>query len=237
MKSQVDGIKLRVLLVDDELTIAWSIGRYLTRVGFLVSVCGAVSEALDLLKVKTYDVVITDIQMPGKSGLDLIDWIRHNRPGMRIVTITGFGSPALHKVAMEKGSILYLDKPVDVEYLVNVLRNDGNCSTFWGSIGGIDLIDYIQLLLLTRQSFVIDISSKEGIYGKLFVNKGNIEHAICDDLSGENAFYRILDFKGGRFTTFPWSEPIHKTIDITGDILLMEAVRKKDEKKSTNCMD
>ncbi|MBN1656645.1 MAG: response regulator [Deltaproteobacteria bacterium] len=220
----------RVLLVDDELTVAWSIGRYLTRAGFSISACGSVSEALELLNSKSYDVVITDIHMPGTSGLVLIDWIRDNRPNMRVVTITGFGSPALHKIAMEKGSILYLDKPVDVEYLVNVLRNDGNCSTFWGSIGGIDIFDYIQLILMTRQKFIVEIASKEGVYGKVFLNQGDVEHAVCDDITGEEAFYRILGFKGGRFTTIPWLEPVEKTIHLSGDFLMMEAARKKDER-------
>lgn len=221
--------KPRLLLVDDEVHVAWSVGRILTRAGFSVTTCADSEEAINLLQARVYNILVTDIQMPGDDGLKLIDWVRLYRPAIRIVVITGFESPSIRKAALEKGAILFLKKPVDTDLLIDVLRDPDARNTFWGSIEGVDIFDYIQLLLMTRQHYLLEVLSKDGIRGELYLNQGNVEHACCEDLIGEAAFYRILGFEGGRFSTLPWSEPKRKSINVPGNHLILEAARKKDE--------
>lgn len=218
-----------LLLVDDEVHVAWSIGRILTRAGFSVTTCANTEEAISALQARVYDMLVTDIQMPGEDGLKLIDWVRHYRPAIRIAVITGFESPSIRKAAFKKGVTLFFKKPVDTDLLIEVLRDPDNRNRFWGSIEGVDIFDYIQLLLVTRQHYILEVVSKDGTKGELYVNQGNVEHACCEDLIGEAAFYRILGFEGGRFSTLPWSEPKRKSINVPGNHLILEAARKKDE--------
>lgn len=111
-----------VLLADDDPEVAWFLGRSMTRAGFKVTTCGDGVEAIALLENQSFDVLITDIQMPRLNGLALIEWVHDHRPELRIIAITGFGSSTVKEVSLSKGASLYLEKPVDPRLLIDVLR-------------------------------------------------------------------------------------------------------------------
>ncbi len=83
--------------------------------------------------------------------------------------------------------------------------------------------------MLTGRRAVVEVVSKSGIRGLLFMDSGSVRHAICEELTGEKAFYQCLTSSGGSFSNLPWEEPKQITIDKPGDFLLMEAARKRDE--------
>jgi len=222
--------KDRLLLVDDQLEMVWDLGRCLARAGFVVTTCGDASEALPLLEAKTFDILVTDIQMPNLNGLALIEWVRQNRPSIKTVVMTAFGSPSLKEVALRKGAILYLEKPIDPDLLVEVLRASAHSKSFTGAVNEIELVDYVQLMLLTRRQSVLQVTNVSGEEGFLFIDRGNVVHATCGDLVGEGAFYFCLSFEGGSFNTLPWREPDAVTITMRGENLLMESQRLKDER-------
>jgi CheY-like chemotaxis protein len=221
--------KLRVLLADDDPDIAWGLGKYLTRKGCTVTTCGDGAEAIELLEARPFDAVVTDIQMPKVNGLALVDWAHRYRPAMRVIVITGFGSPSIAEVVKRKGAALYLEKPVDPDIVLQVMTNRASRDSFSGVVDQIDLFDYVQLVTVTRRQTVLDVRSMDGKVGKLYVNCGAICHAECDDLMGEAAFFRCLSFEGGTFTSEPWAEPEKVTITRRADHLLLEAARLKDE--------
>jgi DNA-binding NarL/FixJ family response regulator len=221
--------KHTVLLADDDPDLSWAVGKFLTRAGLTVVTCTDGAEAISLIESREFDTLITDIQMPKVNGLALIDWVREHRPNMRVVVMTAFGSPFLRDLALRKGAILYLEKPVDPSILLEVIRSATSNTSFSGSVNEIDLFDYVQLMLLTQRQVVLEVSSRTGDQGMLFIDRGTIRHAVCMGLEGEDAFYRCMGFEGGSFTTLPWREPEKATINVRGDFLLMEAVRKKDE--------
>lgn len=230
----------RMLLVDDDPGVVWGVGRFLTRSGISVTTCGDGQEAIETLQSYDFDVVVTDIQMPRVNGMGLIGWVRQNRPNLLVVVITAYGSPSVRKAALKKGAVLYLEKPVDPELLLELLRSTGPADTFSGTIHNIGLIDYLQLMLISREKTVLDVLANDGAHSLIFIDRGDICHAECGDLEGEQAFYRCLDFGGGTFATKPWKEPVHRTITTRGDFLLMEAARLKDEagrSPEDRCMD
>lgn len=219
----------RVLLVDDDANIAWALGRVLTRKGFQVVTSADGSEAKDLLQQEEFDALVTDIQMPRMNGLALIDWAREHRPHLRVVVITGYGSPTIKELSLRRGAILYLEKPVDPDILVDVLQSTARCDSFTGRIADIDLFDYIQLMLVTRRQVIVEVMSADGRQGRLYIDEGNVTHADCGDLEGESAFHRCLGFAGGSFNTLYWQPPRRVTIEARGEHLLMDAARRKDE--------
>jgi ActR/RegA family two-component response regulator len=221
-----------ILLVDDDHDIMWGVGRCLTRAGFTVTTCADGGEAISLLNAREFDVLITDIRMPTVNGLVLIDWVRQNRPSMRIVVMTGFGSPAIRHLSLGKGAMLYLEKPVDPDLLIDALSSYEDKSAFAGSIDQIDILDYLQLMILTGRQVVLDVRATDGRHGVVFIYNGEIIHAISDDLEGEEALYRCLGFEGGTFSNLPWRDPEAVTIRKPGDFLLMEAARKRDEARA-----
>jgi CheY-like chemotaxis protein len=222
-----------ILLVDDDPEVAWALGRYFARAGFLVTTCGDGEEAIHLLESRDFDTVITDIQMPRFNGLALVDWLRANRGGTRVVVITAYGGPSIRQLSIKKGAILYLEKPVDPDLLAEALTSSKEETAFSGSIDNIDILDYLQLMMLIGRQVVLEVSSKNGVQGLIFIDNGEVKHAKCDDLEGEEALFKCLCFESGSFLNLPWTEPDKITIQKPGDFLLMEAARKRDEARAS----
>jgi CheY-like chemotaxis protein len=226
--------KQTILVVDDDPEVAWSLGKYFTRAGFSVTTCGDGEDAIALLKVRTFDTVITDIQMPRLNGLALVDWLRANRPGTKVVVITAFGGPSIRHLSVRKGAILYLEKPIDPDLLAEALLSSKEETAFSGNIESIDILDYLQLMLLVGKQVVLEVSSKSGGRGLIFIDRGEVRHAECEGLYGESALFKCLCFEGGSFLNLPWTEPGKITIRKPGDFLLMEAARKRDESREAS---
>jgi CheY-like chemotaxis protein len=228
--SMIDG-KARVLLVDDDPDVAWGLGRCLARTGFVITTCADGAEAIELLSSREFDVVIADINLPRMSGLAITDWVRRNRPQVKVIVMTAFGSPAMRRLSMRNGAIQYLEKPVSIDLVINLIRAAEKNTSFSGSVDDVDLIDYLQLIMLSGKQTLLEVISREGLRGLLFVDSGRVVHATCGSLEGEEAFYRCLTFQAGNFSSQPWRFPERITIDRPGEFLLVEAARKRDELK------
>ena len=128
-----------------------------------------------------------------------------------------------------------VERPISMSRILDVLVKEVKASeaqtAFSGSIHGIDILEYVQIVLFTGQKVVLEIRSKEGESGHLYIDKGEFRHAICGEREGEEALYQCLGFKGGSFSSLPWREPESVTIDKPGEFLLIEAARKRDEGK------
>ena len=100
---------------------------------------------------------------------------------------------------------------------------------FSGMVEGIDILDYLQFVLFTGRQTVLKIETGDGRAATLFLRDQNIVHAACGDLQGEEAFYACTRFSSGSFTHLPWTQPKQVTIDKVGELMLLEAARRRDE--------
>jgi EAL domain-containing protein (putative c-di-GMP-specific phosphodiesterase class I) len=112
----------RVLLVDDEPAIGRSLSRLLGAAGHVVTAAKSGEEAIALLASASFDVIVSDIRMPGMDGLTLLRAIRAKDLDVPVAFMTG--SPALETVieAMEHGAFRYLLKPVEGKELVDLVE-------------------------------------------------------------------------------------------------------------------
>ncbi len=109
-----------ILVVDDEPVVIVSCERILTPEGYSVKGASSVDEAIGHLQNGDYDLVITDLKMPNKGGLDLIKWLRDNNSKAGIVVITGYPSQETIKDALHMGIVDYLPKPFSPALLIDV---------------------------------------------------------------------------------------------------------------------
>jgi CheY-like chemotaxis protein len=72
-------------------------------------------EATERLHESTFDLVITDIKMPGMDGLELLSLIKSNYPGTEVIVMTAYGSPEKREEALEKGARFYIEKPFEIK--------------------------------------------------------------------------------------------------------------------------
>ena len=107
----------RVLVVDDDPVVAKSIDRVLTARGFAVINAQNGEDALKKLKNETYDVVFTDIKMPGISGIEVAERIKASQPWLPVVIITGYGSQKNQSRAEAAGVSSFLNKPLSPEMI------------------------------------------------------------------------------------------------------------------------
>ncbi|HET7729383.1 MAG TPA: response regulator [Usitatibacter sp.] len=106
---------VRVLVVDDDPVVGRSFDRVLAEKGYAVISAPDGESALERLAQEDYDVVYTDLKMPGMSGIEVARRIKSSRPGMPVVVITGFGTPENEREAHELGTTAFLHKPLSPE--------------------------------------------------------------------------------------------------------------------------
>jgi DNA-binding NtrC family response regulator len=112
----------KILVVDDEENVCHSINKVLSRKGYEVSQALNVENAVKLIKEMTFDLVITDLMIPGTSGMELLQIIREHYPELDVIMITGYASIESAVKATKLGASAYLPKPFTPDELTEVTQ-------------------------------------------------------------------------------------------------------------------
>lgn len=116
-------ITQKILVVDDEENVCHSIKKVLSRRGYDVSQALTVDSAVELMKEMSFDLVITDMMIPGTSGLELLQIVRDHYPELDVIMITGYASIESAVKATKLGAAAYLPKPFTPEELTKVTES------------------------------------------------------------------------------------------------------------------
>ena len=112
----------KVLVVDDDPAVRKSIDRVLTGKGYAVITAENGEEALRKLNEEQYDLVYTDIRMPGISGLEVAEEVKARKPWTPVVIITGYGTDAAQARAKAAGVASFVHKPLSPEMIEDSAR-------------------------------------------------------------------------------------------------------------------
>jgi two-component system response regulator AtoC len=112
----------RVLIVDDEQNLRHMLQTLLKREGYEPVGVASVDSALLELSDRPYDIVITDLRMPGKSGMELVEELRRRNMQTTVMVMTAYGSRDIAIEAMKRGAYDYISKPFEADELVLLLR-------------------------------------------------------------------------------------------------------------------
>lgn len=107
----------RILVVDDDDHLRMVIRETLQTSGYEVEVAESGYDALDILKEKTFDLLITDLMMPGMKGIELIDKARDSHPDMGYLVISAYGTIETAVEAMQKGAYDFITKPFSISQI------------------------------------------------------------------------------------------------------------------------
>jgi two-component system response regulator AtoC len=111
-----------ILVVDDDQNIRKVLRELLDKEGFNVATASDVDKALPLIDAQDLDLIVTDLKMPGKSGMDLLTLCHEKRPAVPVIMITAFGNVEAAVTAMKKGAYDFITKPFDENELLNVIE-------------------------------------------------------------------------------------------------------------------
>ena len=221
-----------VLIVDDEDNIVLALHRVLYQDNHRYDVLLARSAEIAQLILQDIrvDVMVTDVHLPEKSGMDLLCWAAVESPSTRVIVMTAFDITGIKDRAHAFGCLRLMRKPFDVHEMRSTIigaldHRDG----FAGSLSDLSAIDVIQMLCIARKTTALRLSEAENS-GVILIENGEVVHAIWNNVIGEEAFFQMMSVKNGLFNTSPTPPDVERTIKGDWQYLLMEGIRKLDER-------
>ena len=111
-----------IWIVDDDASIRWVLEKALARENLATKSFSNVRDVMAALELETPQVLVSDIRMPGESGLDLLQTVKTAHPGLPVIIITAFSDLDSAVAAFQGGAFEYLAKPFDIDKAVELIR-------------------------------------------------------------------------------------------------------------------
>jgi CheY-like chemotaxis protein len=227
-----------VLIVEDDEQFRAAVARDLTHRGFDVSAVDSVAKALAKLHERGFDVLLTDLRMSERDGIDLLSQLNEVAPYTRTILMSAFATARDHQRAIELGAVQVLCKPFTALELTHAIQQAVECETgFRGSLHGLSLIDVLQMFHFARRTVCVTVGGRHG--GEIHVKGGEIVHALQGDLVGEEALRRILSMPSGSIRSGPLvlNGLSAQSIDRGFQGLVLDVLRELDEASGHGFMD
>lgn len=110
-----------IWVVDDDHSIRWVLQKAISREGIPCEIFSSAAEVLDRLETETPQVLVSDIRMPGQSGLNLLSRVRDTHPDLPVIIMTAYSDLDSAVAAFQGGAFEYLPKPFDIEKAVELI--------------------------------------------------------------------------------------------------------------------
>ncbi|MFH1419227.1 MAG: response regulator [Planctomycetota bacterium] len=112
----------RVLLVDDETEFVETLAERMRTRGLTARTAHSGSDALESVAKTTFDAIVLDLAMPGMDGIETLRLLREADPNLQIMLLSGQATARVAAEAMKEGAIDVLEKPADIEVLINKIK-------------------------------------------------------------------------------------------------------------------
>lgn len=112
----------RLLIVEDEDTLCQSLQRVFVREGYEVDMAASAEDAFKILEEKSYDLIITDIILPGISGIELLTKYRKKNPSQKVIIITAYATVSTAVESIKVGASDFIIKPLIHDEMKRAVR-------------------------------------------------------------------------------------------------------------------
>ncbi len=116
------GTPSRLLIIDDDESVRLLLRDLLEEAGYAVRTAKSGEEALQLIRVATYDIIITDLRLSGMYGLEVVKEVKAIDPGIDVIVMTGYASVNSAVESMKAGAIDYITKPFNSDHIKMVVQ-------------------------------------------------------------------------------------------------------------------
>jgi CheY-like chemotaxis protein len=223
-----------ILIVDDEPRLLQSIeaGLKVHENSFLVKTAANGEEAVAILSSTPIDLLITDLKMPKMDGFELLAHVSTNYPTLPAIVMTAFSTPDIEQKIEESNSLKLLEKPIDFDELADSIFEILERSADEGSLTGISLASFLQLLETEKKTCLIEIQANKE-KGYIYFNQGELYSAVFGKIKAEEAVYHMLIYDEVEIRIKKHIKTKYKkTVEKRLFPLLMEGMRRKDEMRS-----
>jgi CheY-like chemotaxis protein len=213
----------KILIVDDEEDLTWSISRNLRKENeqYEIICVNSGDEALKFLKRISFDLLISDIRMPGKDGFTLISYAKKHYPDIKVIIMSAWYGPEIKDIVERVSDIFYVEKPFEIHHLKSLIYQTFHKlpDKYRGRLIDFSLKDIIRFNCKNKFNGSLNISNgKES--GVIHFRAGEVIHAQVGELEGETAFLDVLNWNNFDYDTVLTDKPIKKTIDNGWKMLL-----------------
>jgi CheY-like chemotaxis protein len=220
-----------ILVVDNDTATVSSISDHLRSYADCLAAT-SYNEALSTLeKEEGISLVISEIRMPGRDGFDLLVWLRENRPKVKVIMATAYGSALVRSLAKQKGAVMYLEKPLDLKQVMDTVRLIVERKGFSVAIQELEFTDLLQFLSFAGRAVKVLVTNNLGEEGEIGLEGDTVLWVQTRAHVGEEAFFEIVGWEGGGFEMRPLAkeEGDRKGAVLSLSYLLLEGARRKDE--------
>ncbi|MCP4960505.1 MAG: response regulator, partial [Actinomycetia bacterium] len=221
-----------VLVVEDEAGLLRGIVRGLGADPTIhVEGVETVDRAEEVLDSSPPDLLITDIRLPGRSGLDLLLELEKRALRIPVLVMTSYRSAYEDQLASRSG-LKVLEKPVPLATLRRLVKEKLQESQTARPLAPFGLEDYLQLASLSRHSLRFEISLPDSISGRLEVVDGELWNATCGEATADDALKTMLDSPSCDITCCDLTEqPSDRHFQGSTQGVLLDLARRDDEKR------
>jgi CheY-like chemotaxis protein len=228
----------KILLVDDDPNLLDVYREILGQLPSKPEIHTATSGArgLALLEAHPFRLLICDLKMPKMDGLQVLSIVRRKYPALRTVVLTSLSDEEFRSRVYALGVDLFWQKPAteqEIQLFLECIESLLGREAEYGFRGvqSKSLVDLIQLECISQSSSVLRITNGP-LTGKIWINNGELIDAETDGARAEEAFKRILAWKGGSFETMPAEPARARTVFKSYNALLLESAQAIDESRS-----
>jgi signal transduction histidine kinase len=170
----------KLLFIDDEDIVLRSCRRIFTGDEWEVETALSGEEGLEMARAKDYDVVVTDLKMPGLGGMDVLKTLRQEKPDVIVVIFTGYANVETAREALKNGAFDYIPKPFTPEEIRSVVRNAVQAKKDIAPAKMLDLMAIVSHELKSPVSAVHTTASTlhRGYFGRLEPGQQRIVESI-----------------------------------------------------------
>jgi len=233
--------KQHLLLVDPDVKSLRVMEVSLKKAGFSVTTANDGVDALEKVRISPPDLVLCDTKMPQMDGFDLCRTLKSDERFKQIpfVFLTHQKSIEFKVKGLELGGDDYLTRPIYIKEIVTRIRmilqkvekdrieKRETKAGFAGNLSDMGVVDLVQTFEIGRKTGVIHIQGVRS--GTVFFRDGRVIEARLGRVSGESAFYRILNISDGKFDLQFVPVECPERITISTQALLLEGMRRLDE--------
>ena len=191
--------RTKILVIDDEVQITTTLVKYLSREGYLPIPASNAQEGMDIYHQEKPDIIITDIRMPGKSGLELLEDIRVNDTATEIIVVTGHGDLDSAILALKNRASDFILKPIDFEVILLTIER---------ALERIKLKDKVKNYTQELETLVKKIETSKNYLEAVFKNSPNA--LITYDLEGTITSWNV---EAENITGYSEEEVLGKTLE------------------------
>jgi signal transduction histidine kinase len=173
-------MKGRLLFIDDEDIVLRSCRRVFGSEGVEIDTASSGEEGLEKARAGTYDVVVTDLKMPGIGGMEVLKTLRAERPELTVIVFTGYANVETAREALKNGAFDYIPKPFTPDEIKDVVRNALEARTNSSEAKMLDLMAIVSHELKSPLSTVRTTADTlyRGYFGKLEPEQRRIVETI-----------------------------------------------------------